>query len=166
MDEEANTRRLAYEDHRDALQFEHALINRKVTWLLTSQTLLFAALGLMLDAESITLLRIIAGVGLAISITIAFALWGNMAAKRYVHSDYVDYLQSVRQRSWPPPRGEQMYTALGAPKANRFEFGVRTWTTYHSMAMDLLVPLIFIVGWVLVLINGENIVEAASSSGR
>jgi hypothetical protein len=65
MDEEANTRRLAYEDHRDALQFEHELINRKVTWLLTSQTLLFAALGLTLDAASIALLRIIAGVGLA-----------------------------------------------------------------------------------------------------
>ena len=36
-------RRSLFEDHVTGLVFEHDLINRKIVWLLTSQSLLFAA---------------------------------------------------------------------------------------------------------------------------
>ena len=41
-------RRRLFEDHIHGLEFEHEPIDRKIAWLLTSQSLLFAALGLPL----------------------------------------------------------------------------------------------------------------------
>ena len=36
-----------YKDYMNRLDFEHELINRRVTWLLTSQSILFAIYGIV-----------------------------------------------------------------------------------------------------------------------
>jgi hypothetical protein len=36
-------------EYAERLKFEHELINRRVTWLLTSQSILFAAYGVALE---------------------------------------------------------------------------------------------------------------------
>ena len=44
------------EKYEQRLQFEHELINRRLTWLLTSQRILFAALAFVLGKGDVILL--------------------------------------------------------------------------------------------------------------
>lgn len=43
--------RVMFDDHHARQEFEHQLIDRKTTWLLASQALLFAAYGVTYDAS-------------------------------------------------------------------------------------------------------------------
>jgi hypothetical protein len=43
-----------WDDHNHSQEFEHNLINRKTTWSLTAQTLLFAAYGVVFGIKSPT----------------------------------------------------------------------------------------------------------------
>ena len=42
----------AYQEYWKRLTFEHDLINRRITWLLSSQTILFAAYGITFTLSS------------------------------------------------------------------------------------------------------------------
>ena len=147
-------RRKLFEDQVKGLEFEHELINRKITWLLTSQSLLFAALGLTLASSSLEIVRIIASLGLAVCVVVAIALAGNIAAKRFVHLDYKRREQSLGS---PEPR-------WGVRGNGEIEFGVRSFTTWLGIAADLAVPLVFAGAWIAVLILAGDIVDAGENA--
>jgi hypothetical protein len=111
----ADEYRRIFDDYVEGLEFEHELINRKITWLLTSQTILFAALGLTLRTPSLKFVQVIAAVGLLISIIVGAGLAGNFRAKWLVHSDF----QGLQRRTtW------RAATAMGVRKGtNRVEWG-------------------------------------------
>lgn len=144
--------RQQFEDHRSGLEFEHDLINRKLTWLLTSQTILFAALGLTLQAPSVTLVRIVGGVGLAICSFISIGLVGNVIAKVLVHNDYSKV---------EPHTGSEQAVRWGLRGTGKVEFGVRTWTTWLGLLADFGIPLTFLAAWICVLVLANDIVDAA-----
>jgi len=134
--------RKPFDDYVRDFRFQHDLIDRKITWLLTSQTILFAALGLTIDAPVLDLVRVIGWLGLAICIAVAIGLVGNIMAKIFVYRDYRERLTGVE----------------------RVRFGVRGWTTCFGIATDVLIPAAFIGAWISVLRNAEAIVKAANGA--
>ncbi len=132
--------RLSLLDHRDALKFEHELIDRKLTRLLTSQTILFAAVSFAANRADATFIRILALTGLALCLAIAFGMAGNFRAKWYVYDDYRQMGKDRRTPAEPP-----------------VQWGVRTFTTKWGMIADFLVPMIFTGAWVWILIRAETI---------
>lgn len=131
------------------------MINRKITWLLTSQTILFAALGLTLRTPSLQFVQIIAAVGLFISITIGAGLVSNLRAKWLVYTDFNAFNEELPGK--PHPR-------WGVRKGtNRVEWGVRTSVTVWGVIADLSIPIIFVAAWVFVLSQSDEIVEAAKA---
>jgi hypothetical protein len=127
------------------------LIDRKITWLLTSQTILFASLGLSLQAPSLKLVQIMAWVGLVICLIIGLGLAGNIMAKWFVYSDYRTFVTGAQDMPW------------GVRGTKRVEFGVRTFTTWLGVFADVAIPLTFAIAWVFVLVLSADIVEAAGT---
>ncbi len=67
--------------YAEKLKFEHELINRRVTWLLTSQTILFAAYGVALDTSTRWFLRTVAFTGAALAILLLAGIVAAFFAK-------------------------------------------------------------------------------------
>jgi hypothetical protein len=153
-------RRLVFKDHLEWLEFEHSLINHRITWLITSQALLFAALGLVLAAPVLKLVKVISWVGLAICIVMLLGLLASMTAKYLCYRDYKKFFQEVVEPSSGPPWG------LHGVRRLSIHFGMRTSTTALGIVADLAVPVIFAVAWLYVLDNASSIVDAAERALR
>jgi hypothetical protein len=115
----------------ERLRFEHELINRRLTWLLSSQSILFAAYGVALRtggpgtsaSEIVDLfLRVTAITGTVIAILILIGVVAGILAKRTVWKD-----------------------------SKEKQFGVRTWITYLGLVPDVLLPIVFAVAWISIL---------------
>lgn len=115
-------------EYLERKHYEHELINRRLTWLLTSQSLLFAAYGLVFasnkfEGQDLTkLTHIIALVGSVIAGIILLGIVAAIIASCYLWLDV--------QRTNP---GERL--------------GVRGFTTLLGWIPDLLLPLVFIIAW-------------------
>jgi hypothetical protein len=105
------------------MQFEHELINRRVTWLLTSETILFAAYGVALEKEPL-FLKIVAIVGLAVSAAVFAGIVALLLAKIYTWLDFRDVSGNENEPFW-----------------------VRTWITFVGFVLDLALPVVFAVAW-------------------
>lgn len=143
----------------DRLKFEHDLINRRLTWLLTSQSILFAALAFvlgknMLDASETGSLErgdffdILACLGLSISLLIWIGVVMGITAKCTVwYDERIKKLAPTAKRPW--------ILALllndAWPKRNRTEdeipLGVRTYITLIALLPDFFMPLAFAWAW-------------------
>ncbi len=121
---EPSLERTSFEDHRNALKFEHDLIDRKLARLLTSQTILFAAVSLAASRADAGFIKILALTGLALCVVTAIGMAGNFRAKRYVFTDYRKMVESSKWRHTPPELPVQ--------------WGVRTVTTWWGLVADLL----------------------------
>jgi hypothetical protein len=110
----------------ERLKFEHELINRRLTWLLSSQTILFAAYGVALGTAKPEgarfFLKTTAISGTVIACLIWIGVIAGILAKRTV---------------WKDSRKEQ--------------FGVRTWITYLALLPDTLLPVVFAMAWLYIL---------------
>lgn len=124
------TEREEKRDYWERLSFEHELINRRLTWLLTSQTILFAAYGFSVRATNPRVAdsfrQVTATSGIVIAALILLGILAGIAAKHSVWRDY------RRSHSNEP-------------------FGVRTWVTYVALVPDILLPVVFIVAWSAIL---------------
>src|SRR5947207_736550 len=127
--------RTKFEDYIHGYEHEHELIDRKETWLLTSQTILFAALGLTLQAPTGILIQVIAWVGLALCVAIFIGLIGNILAKWFLYSDYKNAGRSAD--------GAKEKTRWGTRGTSEVEFGVRTHLTMLGILTDILIPAAF-----------------------
>lgn len=66
---------------RDLVKHENDLINHRLTWFITIQGLLFAALGFAWGKEDARqLIFVLCPLGMLTSVSTAFALWGAAAA--------------------------------------------------------------------------------------
>lgn len=120
--------RLEYAERR---KFEHELINRRVTWLLTSQTILFAAYAVALDKSGEGLfLRTVAFTGAAIAILVFFGINAAFAAKYCTWQDFKDTSGNATEQFW-----------------------VRTWITYVGFIPEFTLPLVFTVAWAILFCN-------------
>jgi hypothetical protein len=130
--------RLAYEDYRGALEFEHELIDRKLTRLLGSQALLFAGASFAADRADAAFIRLLAGAGLAVCLVVAFGMAGNFRAKYHVYTDYKSFVKN-RGPKWPFPGGSEV------------QWGARTTTTKWGLWADSFLPAVFAAAWVVML---------------
>lgn len=141
----------AYEEMRDTWadyekrqEFEHALIDRKTTWLLTTQGLLFAAFGLTFDAAptapNVDSFRgIVAAAGLLTATVALIGVIGLVNAKRMSWKAYREFFEKTTPRELPRPLDR-------AP----LEWGVRTTNTWFVLAPDVFLPLLFVLLWIVV----------------
>jgi uncharacterized membrane protein len=110
-------------------RFEHELINRRLTWLFTSQTVLFAAYGIALRSNepqgNHAFLRVTAIIGALIAGLILLGVVAAILAKFTAWKDY---------------------KAID-PNA---QFGVRPWITCLGFAPDVLLPVIFGLAWIYI----------------
>jgi hypothetical protein len=115
-------------EYRDRLAFEHELINRRLTWLLTSQALLFAAYGFALKGDETEgkalFLKAVPTSGAIIASLILVGVVAGLLAKTFVWIDYRAQEDGTRE-----------------------PFGVRTWITVVAFLPDVLLPIVFVVAW-------------------
>lgn len=110
--------------HEKRMHFEHDLINRRLSWLLTSQTILFAAMGLAFSDKKLinqaeAFVKFIPIMGAVISMSIFSGVLAGAIAKYKI---------------WKGSESEQ--------------WGVRTWITRWALfGTDLLLPIIFAISW-------------------
>jgi hypothetical protein len=109
------------------LRFEHELINRRLTWLLSSQSILFAAYGIALVATTNQeianfFLKVTAISGTVIACLTLIGVISGILAKRTVWKD-----------------------------SQKKQFGVRTWITYMALVPDALLPIVFALAWIFIL---------------
>jgi hypothetical protein len=117
-----------WNDYNSRQEFEHDLINRKTTWWLTTQTILFAAYGVTLTIQfrslaefrnspefrAVTEFRnVIAGVGLAVAVV---TLIGVLALIRSKYRSWAMYQDFYRRFTWySPPTFERRAASMGCP---------------------------------------------------
>lgn len=120
-------------DLKNRGEFEHELLNRRVTWLLTSQTILFAAYGLSfgekIDIDSAEKFRsVVPFLGIVISLVIWLGINAAFFAK-------VTALKDFNRKAEKVENGEKE------------TLGVRSWITVMGYIPDFCIPLIFIYAW-------------------
>jgi hypothetical protein len=113
------------QEYSTRMQFEHELINRRLTWLLASEAILFAAYGAALEKQA-SFLKIVAIVGLAASAAVLAGIVASLLAKVFTWLDY--------------RRGPE-------PGRSREPFWVRTWITCIGFVPDLALPVVFAWAW-------------------
>ena len=142
------TPRELFDEYLTRQKFEHELINRRVTWLLTSQTILFAAYSLGASKNNNVpehFLDVIAWCGLLSSL---FLVLGIVAGARAKWQSWQDYLKLLKLDNM-----EQQIPSSVIAKVDelRREWGVRTWITKLALLPDILLPILFLGAWTFVL---------------
>jgi len=112
------------------LHTEHELINRKLTWLLSSQSILFASLAFVLgnavkDAQKGLFLNIVSLLGMGISFLILIGVSMAVTAKIVSWKDY----------------------KCSRPFSEQSPLGVRNWITFLALTPDVFMPIAFIGAW-------------------
>ena len=136
-----------WQDCNHRQEVEHNLINRKTTWSLTGQTLLFAAYGLSLDskladnklaAKGSEFREVVAFSGLALAIVTLVGVISVINSKRLSWRQYETFYSSRE-------------SLLPKPHKTPLQWGVNTRNTVLTLAPEVLMPLIFLVAWIFLL---------------
>lgn len=125
-------------------QFEHDLINRRLTWLLTSQSILFAALALALGNDVVenhraTFMLILPLLGIVIS---AFTFLGVLMGVIAKYTNWQDELKAQQKRKANAEQNGEEF--IEEP----VDWGVRAWITRGAITTDLAIPLAFLGAWI------------------
>ncbi len=121
------------EKYDKQLSTEHELINRKLTWLLSSQSILFAALALVISMDlklPQQFSKVIAILGILISSLIWVGVVMSIVAKVLIWKDY------------------------NKEPLNNVGLGVRNWITFIALIPDFFMPLAFVFAWWYLLFFG------------
>ncbi|MGD6978881.1 hypothetical protein [Citricoccus sp. CH26A] len=130
-------------------KFEHELIDRKISWFLTTQGILFAAYGITLDdsvnfGHARDFRTVVASIGLALSVATVVGVAAVINSKRRSFLAYRDFCK--KQRIVP----------LEAHGGSEAQWGVSTPNTWVTLIPDVATPVLFIVGWLVVLLINLN----------
>jgi hypothetical protein len=135
-----------WQDHNHRQEIEHDLINRKTTWGLTGQTILFAAYGVTLGtlgngsfAKASDFRKVVALAGLLIA---AITFCGVLAIINSKRLSWKQYREYYKKNALPAPLGKKP-----------LQWGVNTPNTYLTLAPDALLPLIFGGAWLCLLLH-------------
>ena len=117
--------------HYKRQEFEHQLIDRKTTWLLSTQSILFAAYGVtfsrVVSEETVDEFRsVVAWTGVSLSALTMVGVLALVTSKRLYLSKSREYFAG---KAVPGP-------TLGDPIA----WGAKTWITVLSLVPDLNLP--------------------------
>jgi len=128
--------------HDERQKFEHELIDRKLTWLLTSQTILFASLAFVLGNEGskddkffFTLL--ISCLGIVISLLIFIGVLMGIRAKRK------DFENEAETKKINHPQEYERHPV---------QWGVDTKNTEIAIIPDKFMPVVFAMAWLIILL--------------
>jgi hypothetical protein len=133
-------------NHRQ--EFEHGLINNKTTWLLATQSILFAAYGVTfgipaesrVDDSTVAAFRdIVAVLGSSIALVILIGVLGLIASKYLSWRTYTAFFVESQPLKLPGPL-----------KTRPLEWGVLTANTLITLVPDVAIPVVFIAAWGLV----------------
>jgi hypothetical protein len=125
-------------------KFEHELIDRKLRWLLMSQTILFAALALVFsngktnDADKPFLTIFLSCLGLVTSALMTIGVLFAVLGKRRNYKDELRKQESNRPLEY---------------KQNPIQWGVRTKLTDVATFSDYAMPIVFFLAWGVILIR-------------
>ncbi len=127
----------AEEKYFEQLKFEHELINRRITWLLTSQTIMISAYGLILNGYSFHVpdffIETLKWMGFCICVSIFISIMASFFAKWCAREDY-----------------------KVATRKEEVQLGVRTWITFLGFFAEFVISTLFIVVWIVFLCNGND----------
>lgn len=144
QDDDAEKGRQIWRDYEDRQEFEHTLIDRKTTWMLTTESILFAAFGLSFQSDqNVMAFRLVISSAAAL-----FALTSWFGVARLVRS---------KEESW------KIYEAyfikhhdevpLPGPLCEKtLQWGVETKNTRLTLLPDKVLPWIFVLAWSFLLI--------------
>ena len=122
-------------------KFEHELINRKTTWLLTAQGLLFAAYALSLEQPEKmreTFQSVVPWLGIFVAATILFGVVFLIIAKWCSFRSYEEYFSKNENKCRLPKPFEEL------------KWGANKWITAATLVPDVILPIFFIVAWLKV----------------
>jgi hypothetical protein len=125
-------------NHRQ--EFEHELINRKTTWSLTAQTILFTAYGLTFTAHVPNKVRdALASLGLAVAISILVGIVALIRSKYLSWKMYQCFYEESPMYQLPQP-------------FKQLDWGVETCNTLLTLVPDVALPTIFATIWTVLLV--------------
>ena len=136
----------AWSDHESRQEFEHQLIDRKTTWLITTQTILFAAYGVTFRGGAAAgdvrdFRTVVSWVGIAIAAAVFVGVLALINSKRIAWKDYRKYFKD------PTASSDEARVALPEPVKAPLQWGVRTPNTCIALLPDLVLPIVFILAW-------------------
>jgi hypothetical protein len=139
-----NEQRDVWTDYNDRQEFEHDLINRKTTWWLTAQALLFAAYGVTVRADAgpdaAHFRRVVAISGIALA---AMTLVGVAAV---VRSKLLSWrMHAAYYSADDGPRPPQPLDREG------LQWGVKSGNTWVTLLPDLAQPVVLGTAWAFLL---------------
>jgi len=149
--------RAAWEDYSHRQEFEHNLIDRKVSWFLTTQSIMFAAYGLAsgqaagtesaktFQTHALLFCTIVALIGIVLGIVTFIGVGAVIISKWLSFRGYKAYCTG---RKIPPPEPHA---------ARKVQWGVNTTNTLVTLLPDVLTPLLFAAGWICLLSNNLTI---------
>jgi len=118
------------EKHNHQLQIEYELINRKLTWLLSSQSILFASLAFVIgNAIAQNQNRMFSNIFCILALSIPLLI-------------FIGVIMAVvaKVRTWKDYNSQ-------CPVDERQQLGVRNWITFLALMPDVLMPIAFIGAW-------------------
>jgi hypothetical protein len=137
-----------WQDQNRRQEFEHDLLNRKTTWGLTGQTILFAAYGVTLgtlgpsSADGASDFRVaVALAGLLIAVITFLGVVAIILSKYLSWRQYEKYYE---KNPLPGPLDKKS-----------LQWGVNTKNTCLTLAPDALLPLIFVSVWAWLLLYSQ-----------
>jgi hypothetical protein len=134
-----------WDDYNHKQEFEHELINRKTTWSLTTQGILFAAYGLTFSAKASQGLShfrsAVAVAGLVVAILTFIGVAFLILSKLISYIRYRQYYEE-HPNCLPEPKGKRKHLEWGSAGA---------WVTTITLAPDLGIPVLLIVAWSMLL---------------
>jgi hypothetical protein len=143
-DPQYQEKRDIWDDYNSRQQFEHELINRKTTWLLTTQSIIFAAYGIAFRSKSKPQAAdefrdAVAWSGFFIAAIVLFGVLFLINSKRRSWKDYEVFF---RDHAPKPPKPFD---------DGGLQWGVRTWNTRLTLLPEVLLPVVFIVAWLVLI---------------
>jgi hypothetical protein len=133
-----------WKDCNDRQVFEHDLINRKTTWSLTGQTILFAAYGVTLRSDIVDKGNFFRDV-VAIS-GLLIAVFTIVSVRYIIRSKYLSFIQYkefyCKNHLLPEPLNEKEH-----------QWGVDTRNTKWTLGLEVSLPLIFALAWLCLFIQ-------------
>jgi hypothetical protein len=132
-----------WQDYENRQAFEHTLIDRKTTWMLTTESILFAAFGLSFQSNhNVTAFRVAISSSAALfALTSWFGVLRLIASKKESWEIYGSFFERHDEVPLPGPLSEKP-----------LQWGVETMNTRLSLWPDKLFPWIFIMAWTFLLI--------------
>ena len=155
-DDQDKKSRDVWEDSYHRQEFEHELIDRKTTWGLTSQTILFTAYGVTLGGNNASknsdlaaisndFRKVVILAGLFIAAVTFVAVVATINSKRLSWRQYEEFYDH--------------HPSLKGPLVKEpFQWGVSTPNTIVTMALEAFLPLIFFGAWLYLLKHSSTAV--------